>query len=247
MSEYRPHSILGPACWPHFDLLVVLRGSFLFDLPRADLKAIAGDALVVPKGVRFRCQSRSFGGTIWIHHFIPGKAPDEEWIHHLPRTDITHYEEGAHGSWAQALLDRIHEIHSLTKCKPEQIALFKMLLNQIRKTSSALRSTVIQDAIKAAREQQWRGVDLVWMAKQTGWSQSHFRAKFLAETGETAGDFLTKRRLDWAQEMLRTTDIPIKQISREAGYGETSAFHHAFRRVTGCPPAQYRRDHPKVV
>jgi len=246
VSKYRADSTLGPACWPHFDLLVILGGSFHFDLPQG-MEAVAGDALLVPKGVRFRGRTSSFGGTLWVHHFRPGRTEKENWLHRLPSQRMRHYPGGVRGDWSQALLARIHEIHSHPTLRPEQILLFRLLLDRVRRSSSDPRPSVIQQAIEAAKDCQWQGIDSGWMARSAGLSQSHFRARFLAETGKTIGDFLKTRRLERAQEVLRTTDVPIKEISREAGYSELSAFYHAFRKAAGCSPAKFRKRHPPMV
>lgn len=247
VSQYRPDSVLGPARWPHFDLLVVLGGSFIFDLPRVGLTAMAGDALIAPKGVRFCGRASTTGGTIWVHHFRPGKSEAEAWLSRLPKEQMTYYPGGVNENWAQALLARIHEIHPHPELKQEQTTLFKMLLNHISGSSLSQKRSLIHETIRAAKDLQWRGINIAWMAAHAGLSQSHFRARFLAETGETVGDFLMNKRLEWSREMLQTTDTPIKEISRQAGYSEPSAFYHAFRRATGCSPAKFRKRYSSMI
>lgn len=244
-TKYRPSTVLGPACWPHFDLVAILGGGLVFDLPEAGLTAVAGDAVIVPRDVQFQGRTSVHGGIIWVQHFHPGK--EDEWLRHLPGEKITHYPGALSGPWGQALLARIHEIHPQPELREEQTILFKMLLDKIRRASFSKKSSLIQKVICAAEEKQWRNVNVAWMAASAGLSQSHFRARFLAETGETAGAFLKNQRLERAGEMLRTTDLPIKEISQEAGYGEMSAFYHAFRIAEGCTPARFRKRHAKVV
>jgi len=51
-------------------------------------------------------------------------------------------------------------------------------------------------------------------------------------------------RKESALEHIRETELALSEIAYLLGFGETSAFHRAFRRWTGETPAQYRRDLP---
>jgi AraC-like DNA-binding protein len=61
--------------------------------------------------------------------------------------------------------------------------------------------------------------------------------------GITAGQLITKRRIDAASEMLRTSDLPIAEIANSAGYFDQSAFSRVFKRIVGLTPRQYRERH----
>jgi len=246
-SRYRPDQKLGPACWPHYDLLVVLSGGFHFDRPEAGLTAVAGDALIVPRGVPFQGWASTDGGTLWVHHFKSGRTASERWLTKLPKERLAYFSGGAASVWAHALLTRIHEIHSLPEMRGEQTGLLKLLLDHIRRSPAEPKPTVIRRAVDHASSRHWKGVTVAGMARDTGMSQSHFRARFLKEMGETPGRFLKLRRLEWAREILQATDTPIKEISREAGYNEVSAFYHAFRKFAGDSPARFRKRGSRLI
>ncbi len=85
------------------------------------------------------------------------------------------------------------------------------------------------------------------LAERAGFSQSHFRARFLEEMNETAGGYLKGRRLQRSRELLRSTDMPIKEIGEAVGYSEMAAFYHAFRGAFGTSPAKFRKLHSRSL
>ncbi len=58
--------------------------------------------------------------------------------------------------------------------------------------------------------------------------------------GLVTGQWLVKIRLDAAQRMLQTTELPIATIALQTGYFDQSAFTRQFRRATGLSPSQFR-------
>lgn len=62
-----------------------------------------------------------------------------------------------------------------------------------------------------------------------------------AATGHTYRELLSRKRLDKAAYLLRTTGLNVGQIIELVGYENTSYFHRAFRSRFGLAPAAYRR------
>ena len=61
--------------------------------------------------------------------------------------------------------------------------------------------------------------------------------------GETLGDYLSARRLQWAAERLRSAAAErdaITDIAYESGFTDLTQFYRAFRRRFGCTPGAYR-------
>ena len=72
-------------------------------------------------------------------------------------------------------------------------------------------------------------------------STSHFRRAFKARFGETFGAYLSRRRVERAQEMMVMTDQPLCRIARQCGFADQSHFTRVFRRVVGRSPGSWRR------
>ena len=76
-------------------------------------------------------------------------------------------------------------------------------------------------------------------------SETHFRRVFQEVFGMSPVKFLRKRRIDHACTLLRTTDLPIKEVAQACGFSDTSFFSRVFHNIAGATPANYR--HMDVV
>lgn len=56
-------------------------------------------------------------------------------------------------------------------------------------------------------------------------------------------DWVNQYRVQAAQQALAGTDTPVARICYEVGFNTKSTFNTAFRRLSGCTPTQYRRQH----
>jgi len=63
---------------------------------------------------------------------------------------------------------------------------------------------------------------------------------FKEKQGMTIVAYVNQRRVEQAQHLLRTTDMPILDIAFDTGFGDVSHFNHTFKRITGISPRQYR-------
>ncbi len=79
------------------------------------------------------------------------------------------------------------------------------------------------------------------IAASTGYSPSYFSHMFAEETGLSPYQFVLKSRLDQAQQLLKTTRLPVQEIAFQCGFNSAANFCYTFRRVTGMSAHDYRR------
>ncbi|WP_238435307.1 MULTISPECIES: helix-turn-helix domain-containing protein [unclassified Frankia] len=53
--------------------------------------------------------------------------------------------------------------------------------------------------------------------------------------------WLTNQRLNQAEELLETTDLPVEHIAHHVGYTSSAALRDQFVQRRGVPPREYRR------
>lgn len=66
-------------------------------------------------------------------------------------------------------------------------------------------------------------------------------AHFKQAVGITPQQYLTRKRLQYAKQLLLTTDLSQKQISFECGYSDAFYFSRVFSRQIGVSPTQFRQ------
>jgi AraC family transcriptional regulator len=73
-------------------------------------------------------------------------------------------------------------------------------------------------------------------------SPFHFSRVFKRATGHSPHNFLMRKRVERASELLAETDMPIKEIAHAVGYRTQTHFTSVFRRLAGMSPGRYRKD-----
>ncbi|AEG61463.1 bifunctional transcriptional activator/DNA repair enzyme AdaA [Desulforamulus ruminis] len=77
-------------------------------------------------------------------------------------------------------------------------------------------------------------------ASRLGVSPFHFQRLFKKHTGCTPKEYVTKIRMDKAQELLQQKSMGTMEIGLEVGFKTLSAFFETFRKQTGLSPKEYR-------
>lgn len=69
---------------------------------------------------------------------------------------------------------------------------------------------------------------------------SRFHERFVAETGLTPADWLARRRITLARQLLDDPSLTITEIAMRCGYSSSQYFATAFKRLEGITPSRYR-------
>jgi AraC-like DNA-binding protein len=86
-------------------------------------------------------------------------------------------------------------------------------------------------------------LDLDAMARAAGFSRYHFARGFKEAYGETPGQYLTRRRVERAQELLRFANLTVTEICHLVGFSSLGSFSARFSELVGASPTEYRRVH----
>ncbi|MBQ0986978.1 helix-turn-helix domain-containing protein [Streptomyces sp. F63] len=91
-----------------------------------------------------------------------------------------------------------------------------------------------------AEEHLGRPVALRELAARCSMSVRTFSRRFREETGLTPLEWLTRRRVERARELLEETDLPVDRIAAEAGFGTGASLRQHLRAALGVSPSAYR-------
>jgi AraC-like DNA-binding protein len=84
-------------------------------------------------------------------------------------------------------------------------------------------------------------LDLAALAAVANVSRHHFARTFAALYGETPMRYLTRRRIERAQDLLRSANLTVTEICMLVGYSSLGSFSSTFRALTGESPLEYRQ------
>ena len=95
-------------------------------------------------------------------------------------------------------------------------------------------------ALDYVSENYMEDVTLDSLSAYAGFSRYTLSRMFRQHTGMTFTQYLNKRRVAMAQELLSGTRMPVTQVALQCGFGSIATFNRVFREVQGCTPTQYR-------
>ncbi|MCP5536948.1 MAG: helix-turn-helix domain-containing protein [Akkermansiaceae bacterium] len=84
------------------------------------------------------------------------------------------------------------------------------------------------------------GITVDMLVNEMNVSRSTFEKRFIALTGHSPAQEIRQVRLDWARELLLTTDLPMSQLAPLVGFKDRRAFVVFFKREAGTTPTAFR-------
>ena len=85
------------------------------------------------------------------------------------------------------------------------------------------------------------GVELDEAAGIANLSKFHFHRLFTATYGTTPAAYLSQRRIERAQDLLRSSNLTVTEVCMAVGFSSLGSFSTRFRSVTGESPSEFQR------
>ena len=99
---------------------------------------------------------------------------------------------------------------------------------------------VIRTVIRYVEENYTQNITLEGLAQKYYISVSYLSRRFKNVTGENFSEFLIRRRIDHACQLLSTTGLSVAEVGTVCGYPDCFYFSRIFKKVMGMPPSRYR-------
>jgi transcriptional regulator GlxA family with amidase domain len=82
------------------------------------------------------------------------------------------------------------------------------------------------------------------LAEQAGMSERSFLRHYRQVIGVTPAKAVERVRVEAARQAMGETDLPLKRIARDCGFGSEETMRRSFMRVLAVPPHTYRERFP---
>jgi transcriptional regulator GlxA family with amidase domain len=93
-------------------------------------------------------------------------------------------------------------------------------------------------------------LDLDALARTAGISKFHFHRLFRATYHRTPAAYLSERRVERAQDLLRATNLSVTEVCHAVGFSSLGSFSSRFRQITGENPSAFQQrwgaDAPRI-
>lgn len=170
--------------------------------------------------------------------------------HHLPHIPVIILSGHADFTYAQTALrtgafdyilkpfseERIENI--LLKAKLKLGSQYHLLEEDTLSGKSTQQS--IEYARLYLKEHYADQIDLNLLAKKLGYSPAYLTKMFNKHEKCSPLRYLTNLRISKAKNLLRNTDLPIKEIGEQVGYESQFYFSRVFRKLISLSPSEYR-------
>lgn len=80
-------------------------------------------------------------------------------------------------------------------------------------------------------------------AAYVGYTPNYFNTCFRQQMGLPFGEYLRQMRLNYAENLLRSSVMPVTEVAYESGFGSLSYFSRCFHEKYGISPQEYRKQY----
>lgn len=233
-GHFEPKARIGPAKWPHHDILWIHSGRIRLRLQGADwLDLVAPSGIWLPPYTVFDGIAGERRVTASITHF--SRASDHD---HAPPRVASCAQAGA----LQGMIE-LSQAYAAERAPDRiRVRLLGAIVDLFERVQAEPASTnAVHRAWQLATDRLQEIRSLGDVAALVGLSESAFRRQHRVRTNISAGQHLVALRINAAKSLLVTTDLPVHVIAKRVGYGYPESFFHAFRRCVGQTPLAFRR------
>ncbi|KRB45715.1 MULTISPECIES: helix-turn-helix domain-containing protein [unclassified Terrabacter] len=83
-------------------------------------------------------------------------------------------------------------------------------------------------------------LDLDALAAEARLSKYHFLRLFRTTYGVTPTEYVSRRRIERAQDLLRATNLTVTEVCHAVGFSSLGSFSSRFRAVVGESPSEFQ-------
>lgn len=156
----------------------------------------------------------------------------------LPASNPNSYDNN------QTLLNNIQMNLRRPFCdKTESRGIIYILISRFMKNSmpkSNVKDDRIQNVLRYIRHNITKPLKLSTLAEIAFMSKDNLIRIFKQEMNVTPNVFITQMKIEKAELMLVTSDLPIKNVAESLGYDDHTYFNRVFKKITRLTPQQYR-------
>lgn len=112
-------------------------------------------------------------------------------------------------------------------------------------TRSAGPDPIFDRALRYIREHYTTGITIKDVVRNVGISRSTLERRFKEHLGIVPTDEILRLKLKKATELLTRTELPIRDVAEQCGFGDSRTLNHAMLRAFGVSSQEFRNQTPR--
>lgn len=158
----------------------------------------------------------------------------------LPASDPSSYD------YMGKFIDYVHRYNELSlDAKLELRGSILVLFSRFVKRATPrvwTQDKRLADALKYMHNNIYESISVDTLASVACVTTSHFIRLFVKAIGMPPLQYINRKKIDRAELLLITEEVPIKEIAYDLGYSDPSYFIRLFKKITGITPMAYRKN-----
>jgi len=234
---FMPRHDHGTGC-----LVFVLKGTIRGDWRRQSILTTPSTLFFLPAG---EPHANRFHDAVETFDVVLSSAWIERIRQHAPVVDAPVIHTNGPSAWlARRLYREFQRRDDLTPLMLEGLTL-ELLAQMSRCDTTEAVEREAPRWLKQARDFLHAHVNenlsLEVIAAAVGVHPSHLTRAFQQHYHCTVGDHVRRLRVEYACRRLSTSDIPLAQVAREAGFSDQAHMSRTFKNLTGMTPSQFQK------
>ncbi len=135
---------------------------------------------------------------------------------------------------------KIEQLAALTESLPLMREMYRAYCRSVRKSSVNAYSQTVQRTIMLIDSDLSRDLTTGALARAQGISAGYLSSVFCKETGSTLSEYVRKKRMNRARELLTSTKLQVQTVALHCGIMDLQYFSKLFKKETGVTPKEYR-------
>ncbi len=222
-------------------LVVQARGGYRAEAGRDEVESAIGELVTVPPDITHSERISPRGSEALIVGIDPRRTED------LGAVSVFERLRRFRGPRIQPLVAKVLREYRSTDVASAiglESALLELLVAAERhRPPAADRRTKWLAEVREILEEDFESrPDLSRLARRAGVSRAHLARSFRRAFGCSIGEYVRRRRLRQATELLRSSDLPLAEVALACGFYDQSHFCRLFRESMGTTPAVWRDD-----
>lgn len=123
--------------------------------------------------------------------------------------------------------------------------IYKGNFNYIDKKSSSTSNYAVYKALRYIDKEFMHITSVKDIAKALSYSEYYLSHIFSEKIGMSIKEYIVKKKLYSAAEMLKTSDLSIDRLSEYLNFNSAHTFHQAFKKSYSLSPGEYRKKYRK--
>lgn len=219
---------------PYIDLTFCISGSMHYVFEGEDVILSDGDAILFPQGSvrqRFATPGNAFYCSFNVSHDDTFSPAVKGYLPKSLRSDTVSMLESVKKAFL-SVSDQKNE-----KCT----SLFWYLYYQLVETATNNDHPHVKHIKQYIADHLTEPLTLAEISDAVHLVPHYCCAIFSKQSGQPLFDFITSQRIEMAKGLLRTTDIPLTQISADCGFSDYNYFSRVFKKQVGLSPLKYKK------